>query len=251
VKSALIAIGVALSLVLPVRAADRNLSVITIDIAPAAFADPATGKPRGALPSFIAELARRTGYGFALSLVPFSRVDVELESGERDCAVLVWLDYRARFAERGGTAYVIPSGAVARKGISLKSEDDLRSLTVSVLRGLPLDAVLSKNIPMTVEFDQDSITSVRKMERKRVDAIIGPIASIRFQANQEGLTDTLGDVVMLKSLPVALQCSKKSRNLDLMPSIGAMIHAMRDDGTLERIRIENNYPAAVPTGSSD
>lgn len=228
----------ALALV-PGLAMARDLRFISVDAAPWASRPEA---PTGAFPDLVREIARRTGHSISISLQPFARVERELEAGEQDCAILMWIDSRAAVVERGETVYAMPFGVIARKGVRLQSYDDLAPLVVSVVRGVPISARFDADADVRKDFDKDYAVAVRKMVHGRVQAVAGALPTITYLAESSGLGDALGDRMVLSTVPLVLQCSRRSSNLDLMPQLNEAVRAMAADGTLSRMLEKNHYP---------
>lgn len=224
---------------LPVSA--RSLKFITIDVAPWASIDKATGKPVGVFPAVVDEIARRTRSTITYTLHPFSRIDRELEGGEQDCTIIVWTEERSRIVQKGELVSNHPMGVIARKGVPLKKYEDLNGLTVSVLRGLSVDGRFDADKAVKRDYDNDYAMGLRKVAHAHIDAIAGAIPTIQFLARRDGFDRYLGDVLPMSTIPLVLQCSKRSRNLDFMPQLDQAIRDMRDDGTLQRILDENFF----------
>lgn len=237
----LIASIVAATFATAASAAERSLKFITIDVAPWASIDPKTGKPWGVFPAVVEEIAKRTGAKITYTLHPFSRIDRELETGGQDCTIIVWSDERARIVQRGELISDHPMGVIARKGVRLKKYDDLNGLTVSVLRGLSVDPRFDADKSVRRDYDDDYAQGLRKIAHGRLDAIAGAIPTIQFVAKQDGQEQHLGDVLTINTIPLVLQCAKKSPNIGFMPKLDQAIRDMRDDGTLKRILDENFF----------
>ncbi len=222
------------------QATGADLKFITLDVAPWASVDAASGRAVGVFPDVVREIARRTGHTIAMSLQPFARIDRELEAGTQDCTIIVWTEGRDRIVEKGELVSHHPMGVIARKGVRLKSYDDLKDLTISVLRGLAIEPRFDADAGLKKDFDVDYPQGLLKMAHRRLDAIAGAVPTILFVANQQGMGDMIGDVLSLGTIPLVLQCSKVSPNLKLMPQMDKAIRDMKDDGTLKRI-LEENY----------
>lgn len=235
-RSALLALVVAL---LPAMAQARDLRFITVDAAPWASQPEA---PVGAFPQLVRELERRTGHRIAIALEPFARVERELETGEQDCTILMWIEARARVVRRGEDVYAMPFGIIARKGLPLGGYGDLSALTVAVVRGVAISARFDADPVVAKDVDKDYLTSLRKMARGRVDAVAGALPTIAYIAALNGFGNALGDRLVLSTVPLALQCSLRSPNLDLMPQLNEAIRAMAADGTLSGVLVNNHYP---------
>ncbi|PWC45786.1 transporter substrate-binding domain-containing protein [Azospirillum sp. TSO22-1] len=223
-----------------VQATAAELRFITLDVAPWASIDPASGQPVGVFPSVVREIARRSGHAITMSLQPFTRIDRELEAGTQDCTIIVWNDSRSSIVQRGELVSDHPMGVIARKGVTLKAYGDLKGLTISVLRGLSIEPRFDGDLGLAKDFDVDYGQGLAKMEHRRLDAIAGAVPTILYLAKQRGMSDMMGDVLSLGTIPLVLQCSKASPHLSLTPDLNRAIRDMRDDGTLQRI-LEENY----------
>lgn len=218
-----------------------ELRLVTIDVAPWASTDAASGKPIGVFPELVAEIQRRTGYAITISLQPFARIPHELESVREDCTILVWSDEWAPFMVRGELVSTHVFGVVARKGIKLARFEDLSGLDVSVLRGLSLGQRFDTEQSIRRQFDTDYLMGLRKLAHGRLDAVAGAMPTIRFLARQEGLSGILGDELVLSEVELPFQCAKGSTKLSTMPAINQAIRDMRADGTIDRIKREYDY----------
>jgi len=223
------------------QATAAELRFITIDVAPWASIDPATGKPVGVFPTVVREIARRSGHTVIMSLQPFTRIDRELEAGTQDCTIIVWTEGRGHIVRKGELLADHPMGVIARKGVRLKAYDDLKGLTISVLRGLAIEPRFDTDSALTKDFDVDYDQGLLKMAHKRLDAIAGAVPTILHVAKQKGLGDMMGDVLSLGTIPLVLQCSKASPKIKLAPELDKAVRAMRDDGTLQRILEEHSF----------
>jgi polar amino acid transport system substrate-binding protein len=221
-----------------VAATAADLRFISIDAAPWGWID-AGGGPRGVFPALVAELEARTGHRIDVAIRAFPRIDRDLESGDRDCTVVLWNEKRARIVEKGEDVLVFPFGVIARRGLRLERYEDLHGLVISVTRDLTVDPRFDADPALGKEFDKDYRAGLEKMARGRVDAIAGVIPTIRYIARRNGLGDQIGQALQLRTVPIALQCARGSAHVGRMGELGAAIRAMRADGTVERIMAEH------------
>ncbi len=231
-------LGIVLLVAGPARA--RELTVITIEAAPWASLDH-SGGAIGLCPDVVREMARRTGLTITVTLQPFARIGHELESGRQDCTVLVWNPEWERFALKGELVSTHVVGVVPRKGVTIRSYDDLHGLRLSVLRGLSLGEPFDSDAAIIKSFDADYLTGLRKLARSRADGVVGAVPTIRYLAQQDHLEAVLGGNFVMGEVPLLLQCSRKSANLDVMEQLDAAIRAMRIDGTMERMKTSNAF----------
>lgn len=222
-------------------AKSTQLRFITIDVAPWATTDADSGEMVGVFPEVIKEIEERTGHDINITLTPFARIDRELESGRQDCTILITDENRAKLTRQGELLSYHSMGVIARQGVSLKNYSDLQSLTFSVLRGVAISVKFDADSNLKKEFDTDYLIGIRKIAHKRLDAIAGAIPTIRFLADQHGLSEHLGEQLSLEKAPLMLQCSKRSSNLAVMPELNRAIIDMKQDGTLEKIKTRYHF----------
>lgn len=216
----------------------RELKFITIDVVPWAWTDSGSGLQLGVFPDIIDEIERRSGHSIEMIFTPFARVDRELETGRQDCTILVRGEPRSQFVEEGEVASSLPIGVIARKGVKLASYADLKPLTISVLRGAAMPPKFENDQSLNKEVANDYLTGLRKIAHKRLDAIGGAVPTIRTLAAQNGFAEHLGDHIILADWPLVLQCSVRSKNLDVLPELNGIIQDMQEDGTLEKIKLK-------------
>ena len=233
----------ALGLILGLRcgmAQARDVQFFTVEVTPWADYDAKSGTRSGVFPDLVAEIARRTGTAITQNFMPFARLERELETGAEDCGIFIWSDSRASIAEKGEVVYRFPVGVVARKGVPVNSYNDLHSMTVSIIRGLSISPDFDQDPRIKKDLMTDYENGLDEIAHQRVDGIMGALWTIRFTAKKEGLDQYLGGELSLASEPLALQCSKKSPHLDLMPAFNQALRDMRADGTTARI-FKKNY----------
>ena len=233
--------GLMAFLVVTVQAQAAELKFASIETAPWASFNAENGAAVGAFPDVVREMAQRSGLSITLSLRPFARLFPELEAGDQDCTILIWSDSRSDFLERGETVYLMPFGVIARRGKTLEKYEDLGALTISVLRGLNIDNRFDTDTSLRKDLDTNYQTGLRKITHHRLDAIAGALPTIRYMAAQEKVEYALGDQLVLKEVPIALQCSVRSANLHRMEALNKVLREMRADGTLQALLSRNYY----------
>jgi polar amino acid transport system substrate-binding protein len=217
-----------------------DLRLITIDAAPWASIDD-NQDAVGAFPDIVAEMERRTGHRIAVSVHPFARIDRELETGSQDCTIILWNEARSRIVDRGEDVYLMTFGVIAAKGVKLASYDDLYPLTISVVRNLAIEPRFDGDPALRKDFDKNYALGLQKIAHRRLDAIAGALPTINYQAKVDGLTDVLGDTLVMTRIPLALQCSRKSPNPGVLDELNQVIRQMKADGTLTHILARHDY----------
>jgi polar amino acid transport system substrate-binding protein len=230
--------GLMMLLAAPVPAAEVRF--VTVDAAPWASYD-AEGRPVGAFPEIIAELIRRSGHRMPMLLQTFARIERDLEMGAQDCTILLWSEKRAHLVEMGEVVYPMPFGIIARKGVVLKRYEDLLPLTVSMVRGVAFDPRFEADTRIRRDQDKDYRQSLQKLLHGRVEAVSGALPTILYQAREAGMTDSIGDILELARLPLALQCGKVSPALAEMGEMSRILRNMVADGSLPAILARHGY----------
>lgn len=229
---------VATALVVSARVADAwadDVRMASVDAAPWAYFDARTGKPAGVFPLLAEELSARTGHRVTIDLMSLARLERELRGGVHDCVIILWSDSRAGVVDRGANVHDMTFGIVARKGVPLRSYEDLAPLTISVTRSLSITPHFDHDQSLRKDHDVDYRQGLRKLAHGRVDAIAGALPTIRHQAEEEGLADRLGQQLVLATVPLTLQWRKDSPLAPLLPRFNEALAAMRADGTLDRL----------------
>lgn len=221
-------------------AAAAEVKFVTVDAAPWAWAS-GSGAVDGAFPIIVGELSRRAGVAVTITTMPFARIDRELETGGQDCTIILWNEGRGRIVQKGEDIYTMTFGVVARKDVRLGSYEELKPLTISVVRNLAIEARFDQDASLRKDFDKDYSQGLHKIAHRRLDAVAGAIPTIIHQARRDGLVDHLGDRLVLTRIPLALQCARQSRHLGKLEAFNAAIRQMRDDGTLVSILAEYDY----------
>jgi polar amino acid transport system substrate-binding protein len=197
------------------------------------------GVRRGVFPDIIEQFRKRTGHRIQESYLPFARLERELSTGTQDCGIFIWNESRASIVKRGETAYDFTIGVVLRDGVKATDLAGLRPLRLGVLRGLSIAPAFDGDQGLTRETVTDYEEGLRRMARGRLDGVAGMVPTIRHSAATLGLSDHLGGDVVLNSVPLVLQCSLNSTNLDVMEQLNQTLRDMRTDGTLAGIFASN------------
>lgn len=222
-------------------AAADPIRFVTIDTAPWASHDPAAGKAVGVFPDLLDEITRRSGLGAVAALQPFARIPRELEAGRQDCTILVWNESWTTFLNPGEVVSSHVIGVIARKGIALNGYDDLRGLSVSMLRGLSLGTRFDGDSSVERQYDTDYAQGLNKLAHGRVDAVAGALPTIAHLAKGMGFADQLGDHLVLSEMVLRLQCTKTFGRTQVWDRMNAAVRDMTADGTIERIKSRWDY----------
>ncbi|WNO03957.1 substrate-binding periplasmic protein [Rhodoferax mekongensis] len=214
-----------------------DLNVCMIELKPWAFmaGDPQNSRIVGVMADILIEFKKRTGLEFKSRLLPYARLELELERGSCDIALMAWSDRRSNYAFKGTAFMPLEFGVIAKKGVRLRKYEDLSSLNISVTQGLSICPEFDNDTSLKKQLDKDNLTGVRKVEYQRADAVAGSLLTLRYLIQQEGLDYKFGESLMLKRNEFSTAYSKKSLNIDDYKQIDLYFASMQADGTIKRI----------------
>ncbi len=212
------------------------LKFISLEVSPWGEVEQNTGEMKGAFVEMVKEIDKRVDATLTISLTPFARVDRELESGGHDCTILIPRDEQVVVGGEVVAYHAI--GLVAGKETRLPDYNILKGRRVALLRGSSITPRFDADESFTKVYDTDYLISIRKLARSRVDYVAGAIPTIRYLAENNGFADTLGESLKLADVPLQLQCSRKSENLNWLPELNQALQQMKAEGVIDRIKSE-------------
>lgn len=190
----------------------------------------------GIVVDFLDEFERRSGHTTRRVLTPYARVELDLESGATDFAIMAWGDARSRYANKGTCLVPLDFGVRARKGVSVRSYQDLYKITTSASRGLKIDPRFDQDPDLRKDMVMDYTTGVRKTAAAHdSDAVGGSLSTINYVIASLGLEDSFGDTLVLNTTHITVAYSKRSPQIALEAEVQAVFQAMVADGTAKRI----------------
>jgi polar amino acid transport system substrate-binding protein len=222
----------------PLEVFGAELKADLIQLDPWAMENPdraSKDKVVGIMPDLVKEMERRSGIAVQPQLTPYARVEKSLEEGTCDFALLAWADDRARYANKGTELLPVEFGVRAVKAASLKSYDDLKSLNVSVTRGLKVEPRFDTDPALKKELDLDYTTGIKKAVAGRVQGVAGSISAINKILRESKSADAFGDTLVLRTTPIAVHYSKKSAQPGAQAKVNEAFAAMVADGTVKKI----------------
>jgi polar amino acid transport system substrate-binding protein len=208
-----------------------------IEFKPWAFmqGEPQTERIVGVMPDILAEFERRTGTAVNKRLLPYARVEVELERGSCDIALMAWSDRRASYANKGTVFLPLEFGVLAAKGVVLKSYQDLAGLEIGVPRGLSISPEFDNDARLNKQLEKDNLTGILKLVRGRTQAVTGSLLTLRYIIQEAGVTDKFGDALVLKVNDFSAAFSKMSPRVDEQVKTDAVFKEMKADGMIKKI----------------
>lgn len=190
----------------------------------------------GIVVDYLDEFERRSGHTTHRVLTPYARVEVDLQNGLTDFAIMAWGEARARYADRGTCLVPLEFGVRARAGVTVQRYEDLLGIITSASRGLKVDPRFDSDPAARKDYVFDYTMGVRKTAAKRdSDAVGGHLATINYLIDKLGLNAQFGDSLTLRTTHLTVAYSKKSPRAEQAAKVQAVFQAMVDDGTAKRI----------------
>jgi polar amino acid transport system substrate-binding protein len=210
-----------------------------IQLEPWAFAnpDPASREPfAGIIVELLKEFEKRSGHTTRKTLTPYLRVERDLASAHTDFTIIAWDDARAAFASKGVVIVPLEFGVRAKKGVELKSYEDLRPAVISVSRGLRIEPRFDADETLKKDWVVDYTTGINKtLANHGTDAVAGSLVAINYIIKKIGAQERFGDALVLRTVHLSVTFAKKSPLIDSEASVNAVFKAIVEDGTAGRI----------------
>lgn len=194
------------------------------------------GQLEGILVDLLDEFERRSGYQTERTMVPYARVEQNLQQGSTDFSIMAWGAARAVYAERGSCLVPLSFGVRARKDIHLTSYDDLYQLRIGTPRGLKVDPRYDVDSRMRKEMVLDYTTAVMMAGLGRdVDAVAGSLSTINYLITRNKMDALFDETLVLNTTHLAVAFSRKSPLFSRRQQVNAVFNSMVRDGTARAI----------------
>jgi ABC-type amino acid transport substrate-binding protein len=125
--------------------------------------------------------------------------------------------------------------AVARKGVTLKTYDDLKPLKTAIVKGANFGTAYDKDTGLNKSEEPNIEQILRKMQAGRIDVGVGTAPSLRVSAKLFDLADMLGDSLMLNETQMTLFAARDKASADTQAKLKTALAAMRSDGSIDKI----------------
>lgn len=215
-----------------------ELSACIIEFAPWGFPRPRSlggVEEVGVMFDMINEFERRSPHKVQRKMLPYARVELELEHGGCDFALMAWSDKRSTYANKGTVFMPLEFGVIAAKGRRLRQYEDLKPLTISVARGLKVAPRFDEDEALSKAVDRDNLTGVKKASMQRTSAVAGSLSTLRWLIAELGAEEQFGDTLVLQTNDFASAYSKRSAYPELEGAVNGVFNAMVADGTVGKI----------------
>lgn len=190
----------------------------------------------GILVDLLDEFERRSGYKTERTMVPYARVEQNLENGVTDFSLMAWGEARARYAERGTCLVPLAFGVRARKNFRIRSYDALYNIRIGTPRGLKIDPRYDVDTAMNKQMVLDYTTGVMMAGLGRdVDAVAGSLSTINYLIAQNNMQDRFDETLVLNTTHLAVAFSRKSPLFTKRHLVNRVFDSMEQDGTARAI----------------
>lgn len=213
------------------------LKIATIPLPPWGYTLP-SGGPAGINYEWANLIADKMGREAENRILPMARVFKEIESGRSDFTIML----RTPASEKISVPVAIlpiPFRTIVwpRKGISIKSYDDLKGIYLSVARGLKVGGEFDKHTDFLISPSTDYAHSMQMFKAKRVDAIVGTQQSLLYNAIKSGLDPNkeFGPPFEVAQLEAWVLASHQFIQREGIEEIQKAAQSLIDDGSFEPI----------------
>ena len=225
-----------LAALIPATAFSQVFTVYVIKSAPLAFTDE-KGDTKGIHYDFARAIAEASGIEMNVQAENKGVIFRQIKSGAIDAGIFFPNKEWEEFTYNAGYTEVVKLIALNRKGLPLKSYNDLyQSKSIGLMPqmnfGEPFDSdnKLNKNEVRTYE------QQIQMLAIGRLDTITGNQLAIFYQLKNNGLSDIVERPgFVFKEIQNQFHLSKKSPHVDKLERIRATIQTLHDNGTLEKI----------------
>ena len=220
----------------PVMAATFKTDMIQFDPWTRLVAGGDGSKTEGIIVDLLDEFERRSGYKTERTMVPYARVEQNLQQGATDFSLMAWGEARTRYAERGSCLVPLSFGVRARKNVHIPDYEALYQIRIGTPRGLKIDPRYNADTSMKKQMVLDYTTGVLMAGLGRdVDAVAGSLSTINYLIVQNNMQDKFGETLVLNTTHLAVAFSRKSPLFAKRHSVNAVFDSMEQDGTARAI----------------
>lgn len=242
--------GLAVTLALaavPLRASrQRPLRAVVLAIVPYGKLE-ANGRKSGLFVDAFELLERVSGRRIEVTVAPYARAIAMLRSGEADLMIATSNPVIAEAAEPMGMLWAADVIAIARPGIKLEGQEDLRGRTVGLLRGSDYGAAFLDDAEYRRHEITDQVQGVRMLLEGRLDATLGTRLAVFHAMRLLGVPRSrLGPSIAVQEREVHLHLGRRSADEALETELRHAVQELRSSGKAEALLAK--YLAGLPSG---
>jgi ABC-type amino acid transport substrate-binding protein len=227
--------GVALCAALPARAATIG---VPENLPPWGLTASLPVGQRGIYVDVADAVVSRTHQTFEIKFVPYGRMLPQIKDAELDYAFGVISPATTAAAPFLAVIGKAPMVAVARKGLSLKTLDDLRGFTeVGYLRGGSCGALVDGDAAIKRNGQDSYESAIRKMASGRLDAWCSLKPGFVYALAQLKMESQMGEQLDFGEYQIGMQVTGAKAESAEAHELAAIIDKLISDGTMGQIWI--------------
>lgn len=177
------------------------------------------------------------GFDHKAQVVPIKRMINDVAHGDADCTIAASSPFAQKtFTMVEDIGYTLEVGILPKKGIDLRSYEDLSGLRIGVPAGMsigdPFDSDTSLNKIETPDYEKSSLM----LSYDRIDAIMGAIESVRYSAFAKAgiMAEIFGQPLVTQRYPFKLMCTKSLPSDGYVKLLKEATQRLRDRGDIKR-----------------
>lgn len=224
----------------------RHLRAVALAIAPYGMLD-AGGRKSGLFVETFDLLGRETRHHIDVTVAPYARAIAMLRTGAVDLIIASSSPALVETAEPMGMLWTTEVIAVARRGVKLDGQDDLRGRTVGLVRGVDYGAAFLDEREYRRHEITDPVQGMRMLQEERLDAVVGTKLGVLHAIHQLQVPRArLGNTISVQSREIHLHLGRRSADEALATELRRAVQELRHNGKAEALLAK--YLAALPAG---
>lgn len=211
------------------------LRALIMETEPWGFYQPQTGELQGIWIDIAKALEAESGVVQQKRLAPYARVLESLRTGDADLSYLIRSPDRDVEVVHAGFLFNFGSVVLARKGVQLKSYEDLQGLRIGVMQSIRLSPRFDQDQQLNKIPLRNYETMLNMLQMGRLDAVSGNSLSLSYLAEKLLEPELLGDRLVLQVTPVTVQFSVDAAATAPLEPVREALVQLRKRGEIEAI----------------
>lgn len=192
-------------------------------------------KPTGVLFDIANAILKTSGVSSSNTIVPVSRLVMRMTNTPNSCTIAIDSDSLSTENKIEKLGFTLSAGIIPKKGLEIKTYDDLYDLRIAIPLGMRFDNQLYDDPSLDIIRPPKYSNAIRMLMSDRVDAVAGAIFILRYLASLQGLQpEMLGKPLIFIEPDVYLICA---HDLDdnTKAKLKAAVIKLKDNKTIEAI----------------
>jgi len=215
----------------------QTLRFGVMELTPYGFYDK-QGNPQGDLFEISHEILKEGNFEGGVVIEPIKRLTKRfLVKRDLDCFIAGDVPFiRDRYAMVEHTGIDVEFGILPRRGVTLSTHEDLKSLRIGLPLGVTIGSQFDHDETLKKVQVKDYETGMAMLARDRIDAIAGVIGSLQVSGKRRGVTSqSYGSPMITKRVPLWLACRHEYLDAKKEAAIRLVTVKLRENGTMDRI----------------